>query len=497
MSVYKKGDIVWAKVKGYSWWPSVVQESNLKSNGEIDSSVELLYLAENTIGKLSTQRTKDYESNFKKFSTASKSKVHLEAVKIAQEMFLQKKPKTNPRKPEDSETKKPEKKIRKEKLETNDSIEVEPDNQSNSEIKAKGSRKTIKSNLGKQRRCSPQEREPAQHEASRLSKSEKKLQRKEEEKLNSNVNYMELLQRRSTRALSKNNEIEMLSEPLIYHARKIRKREFDPARDQSSFDGSMNEDSNPLHSEFYETHVSISNNEQQKQKINQEYSDGQILAKGSSLNETNNLLIQLETLKKLIEEKEQNDLEEADQEKISKILDEFQNHISSEFLNQKCSKIIDQVVLLLLKNQNSLKINHHISEKLLKIKNRFSEKIENSNHTLNLDNKENTNTQESHIFFRKSVCQKLAKLFEQVYCLEKGHSQELALLIEGRINNYFPETLTDYKKSIKTLCKLIKVKTLQVEDLESVLHLPCLEFKLWIKLKIQNVTNNKPTEILS
>jgi len=375
-----------------------------------------------------------------------------------------------------------------EKLETNDLNALEPDNQPNSEIKAKRRRNTGKSNLGKHRLHSPQERESTQHEAPRLSKTEKKQERKEEEKLNSNVNYMELLQRRSTRALSKNNEIEMLSEPLIYHARKMRKREFDPTRDQSSFEGSMNEDSNPLQSEFYETRTSINNNQQQKQKVNQ---DGQTLTNGSFFNETNSILMQLEAMQQLIED------EEADQEKLSKILDEFQNHVSSELVNQKCSTIIDQVVTLLLKNQNSLKINNHISEQLLKIKNCFSEKIENSNHTLNLDNKENTNTQESHIFFRKSVCQKLAKLFEEIYSLQKDNSQELALLLEGRINNYFPQTLSDYKKSIKTLYKLIKMKTLKIEDLKSVLDLASHEFKSWIKLKIQNVINNKPTEILS
>ncbi len=66
-------------------------------------------------------------------------------------------------------------------------------------------------------------------------------------------------------------------------------------------------------------------------------------------------------------------------------------------------------------------------------------------------------SQESHIFFRKSVCQKLAKLLEEAYCLEKDPAQELTLLIEGRINNYFSESLTDYKKAIKALYKLLKV----------------------------------------
>jgi len=55
------------------------------------------------------------------------------------------------------------------------------------------------------------------------------------------------------------------------------------------------------------------------------------------------------------------------------------------------------------------------------------------------------------------VCQKLAKLLEEVYCLEKDPAQELTLLIEGRINNYFPDTLNDYKKAIKALYKLMKV----------------------------------------
>jgi len=193
-----------------------------------------------------------------------------------------------------------------------------------------------------------EETESVQNESPRLSKVEKKQQRKAQEKLGSDLN-LDLLQRRSTRALSKTNEIEVLSEPIIYSVKKMRKSGGHSKRD-SSFEGSMNEDSNTfMQAEFCEA---------QKQE-EQKTSPMKPVSENTLKNENNNMLAQLETMSKLIKinakrKENKNILDEADQEKLSKILSDFENQISN--INQNSLKILHQVVTLLLKNQNLLQI---------------------------------------------------------------------------------------------------------------------------------------------
>lgn len=61
------------------------------------------------------------------------------------------------------------------------------------------------------------------------------------------------------------------------------------------------------------------------------------------------------------------------------------------------------------------------------------------------------------LFVRKKVCQKLARLIQNSYNMEKDKSQELTLLIEGKIHSFYPSSLNEYKASIKGLCRLMKV----------------------------------------
>ncbi len=59
---------------------------------------------------------------------------------------------------------------------------------------------------------------------------------------------------------------------------------------------------------------------------------------------------------------------------------------------------------------------------------------------------------------RKKICQKFAGLLQRVYSMEKGKSQSLTLSIEDKINNFHTTTVNEYKKAIKGLLKVIKVK---------------------------------------
>jgi hypothetical protein len=67
--------------------------------------------------------------------------------------------------------------------------------------------------------------------------------------------------------------------------------------------------------------------------------------------------------------------------------------------------------------------------------------------------KEDTNA----LFVRKKVCQKLARLIQSSYNMEKDKSQNLTLVIEGKVHSFYPSSLNEYKSAIKALYKLIKV----------------------------------------
>lgn len=68
------------------------------------------------------------------------------------------------------------------------------------------------------------------------------------------------------------------------------------------------------------------------------------------------------------------------------------------------------------------------------------------------------NTSEiANLFLRKKICQKLAKLLQRSYSIDKEKAQELTLYIEDKLNGFYQANVNEYKHSIKALHKLIKV----------------------------------------
>lgn len=58
---------------------------------------------------------------------------------------------------------------------------------------------------------------------------------------------------------------------------------------------------------------------------------------------------------------------------------------------------------------------------------------------------------------RKKICLKLAKIFQDKYSIEKITSQKLALSIESKIRNEYPQMNVNYKKQIKMIFLFLKV----------------------------------------
>jgi|LauGreDrversion4_2_1035121.scaffolds.fasta_scaffold283989_2 hypothetical protein len=76
-NLFKKGDLVWAKIRGYPWWPGIVQSSKVKigsNKEEINKEIKVLvnFLGDNTHAEIPLQKIENYEKKYEEFSKTKK-----------------------------------------------------------------------------------------------------------------------------------------------------------------------------------------------------------------------------------------------------------------------------------------------------------------------------------------------------------------------------------------------------------------------------------------
>ena len=76
-NLFKKGDLVWAEIRGYPWWPGIVQSSKVKigsNKEEINKEIKVLvnFLGDNTHAEIPLQKIEIYEKKYEEFSKTKK-----------------------------------------------------------------------------------------------------------------------------------------------------------------------------------------------------------------------------------------------------------------------------------------------------------------------------------------------------------------------------------------------------------------------------------------
>lgn len=80
---FKKGDMVWAKVRGYSWWPAKIGDIQ-RGNGEKKYRVD--FIGDNTHQTVGQQNIGDFIDNFQRNSSTKKRDL-LDAIDIARKQL--------------------------------------------------------------------------------------------------------------------------------------------------------------------------------------------------------------------------------------------------------------------------------------------------------------------------------------------------------------------------------------------------------------------------
>ncbi len=93
MENFSVGEIVWAKIRGYPWWPAMVNFVffNLTQiTGTVDENKEKKYvvgfIGDNTHSILQKQKLAKFQKEYKTYAN-TKKKILLESIRLAKEMI--------------------------------------------------------------------------------------------------------------------------------------------------------------------------------------------------------------------------------------------------------------------------------------------------------------------------------------------------------------------------------------------------------------------------
>lgn len=90
---FKKGEVVWAKVRGFPWWPGVVRNMTIRSgkvqeNEDFEKETKVLvnFIGDNSHSELPLNKVEKFDSKFDEFSKAKQRSLQ-NSVKLAKKII--------------------------------------------------------------------------------------------------------------------------------------------------------------------------------------------------------------------------------------------------------------------------------------------------------------------------------------------------------------------------------------------------------------------------
>ena len=90
---FRKGDVVWAKVRGFPWWPAIVKSINTKilkkeeEEEEIRNTTLLVYfIGDNSHSELPINKVEKFTQKYEEFSKTKKKSL-LNSIKLAKKIM--------------------------------------------------------------------------------------------------------------------------------------------------------------------------------------------------------------------------------------------------------------------------------------------------------------------------------------------------------------------------------------------------------------------------
>lgn len=79
---FKKGDVVWAKVRGYSWWPAKIGEAIKDKSDRGERKYRVDFIGDNTHQTLAHDKIAEFVENYSRLCITKKKDL-LDSIEIA------------------------------------------------------------------------------------------------------------------------------------------------------------------------------------------------------------------------------------------------------------------------------------------------------------------------------------------------------------------------------------------------------------------------------
>jgi hypothetical protein len=82
--LFSKNEVIWAKIRGYAWWPGIVRNNVYKAKNISEENIKVLvnFLGDNTHAEVPLDKVEKYNDKYKEYSKTKKNSL-LKAIAIA------------------------------------------------------------------------------------------------------------------------------------------------------------------------------------------------------------------------------------------------------------------------------------------------------------------------------------------------------------------------------------------------------------------------------